>query len=78
MKKIALLTSFFLITLSAHECKYEIDVDIDAQKGILQGKAVITSDHPSMGLLDTKSNILEIKGAVLSIEKNIPNERDSS
>ncbi len=71
MKKLILLSSFFISTIYAHECKYTLNVDIDMNKGLLRGNAVITSDHPTMQLLDTKANISEIKGASLSVDKNI-------
>ena len=71
MKKLILLSSFFISTIYAHECKYTLNIDVDMDKGLLRGNAVITSDHPTMQLLDTKANISEIKGASLSVDKNI-------
>ena len=72
MKKISLLLTLFLSTLYAHECHYSLEVDLDINKGLLQGHAIIKSDHPSMKLLDTKANIIEMKNATLSIDKNEP------
>ncbi|MDQ1297694.1 MAG: hypothetical protein QG558_232 [Campylobacterota bacterium] len=71
MKRIVLLTFFFVSTIYAHECKYTLNIEIDVNKGLLQGHGVIESDHPSMGLLDTKANILEIKNASLGTDKNV-------
>lgn len=72
MKKIVLLSSFLISAIYAHECKYSLNIEIDMNKGLLQGHGVIESDHPSMALLDTKANILEVKNASLSVDKNIP------
>lgn len=72
MKKIVLLSSFLIATIQAHECKYTLNIEIDMNRGLLQGHGVIESDHPSMELLDTKANILEVKNAALSVNKNVP------
>jgi uncharacterized iron-regulated protein len=72
MKNILLLLTLFLSTLYAHECRYSLDIDLDIDKGLLKGHAIIDSDHPSMKLLDTKAKITEIKNATLSIDNNMP------
>lgn len=73
MKKIFLLISILLSTLYSHECQYKIELDLDIDKGLLQGHATILTDHPSMKLLDSKANISEIQNASLSIINNTPN-----
>lgn len=73
MKKMFLLPIIILPTLYAHECRYDLNIDLDIQKGTLKGHAVIQSDHPSIRLVNTKADILEIKNASLSVEKNVPN-----
>jgi len=72
MKKIFLLSSLFTSIIYAHECRYVLDIDIDTKNGQLEGRASISTDHPTIALLDTKANILEVKGASLSVENNIP------
>jgi len=72
MKTVVLISSFLISTIYAHECKYTLNIEIDMNKGLLQGHGVIESDHPVMGLLDTKANVLELKNASLSVDKNIP------
>ncbi|MCF6339592.1 MAG: ChaN family lipoprotein [Sulfurimonas sp.] len=72
MKKIFLLLTIVLTSLYAHKCTYVLDIDIDIDKGLLSGKATITSNHPSINLLNTQAKILEIKNATLSVENNIP------
>lgn len=72
MKKLLLLSSLFTSIIYAHECKYTLNIDLDINKGLLEGRALISTDHPTISLLDTKANISEIKGASLSVEKNIP------
>ena len=73
MKKLFLLSTLFLSALYAHECRYSLEIDLDIDKGLLQGRAIIKSDHPSMKLLDTKAKIIEIKNATLSIDNNKAN-----
>jgi len=73
MKKIFLISTLLLSTLYAHECKYKTELDLDIDRGLLRGHATISSDHPSMKLLDSKANILKIKNASLKIINNIPN-----
>jgi len=73
MKKIFLLSTLFLSALYAHECTYKTELDLYIDKGLLKGHATISSDHPSMKLLDSKANILKIKNASLKIINNIPN-----
>ena len=72
MKKLLLFTTIFMSTVYAHECQYTLNVDLDAQNGKLRANAVIKSDHPSMKLLNTKSNIVSIKNAKLTINENTP------
>ncbi|MDT8338900.1 MAG: ChaN family lipoprotein [Sulfurimonas sp.] len=72
MKKLLLLSSLFTSIVYAHECRYTLNIDLDINKGLLEGRAIISTDHPTISLLDTKANISEIKGASLSVEKNIP------
>ncbi len=72
MKKLLLLSSLFTSIIYAHECKYTLEIDIDTDKGELDGRAVISTDHPTITLLDTKANISEVKGASLSVQNNIP------
>ena len=64
MKKLFLFSTLLLSTLYSHECHYKLNIDLDVDNGILQGKATIESDHPTMKLLDSKANILEIKNEV--------------
>ncbi|MCW8894386.1 ChaN family lipoprotein [Sulfurimonas sp.] len=73
MKKLFLLSTLLLSAMYAHECRYTLEIDMDIDKGLLQGHAVIESDHPMIKLLDTKAKILEIKNATLSVENNMPN-----
>ncbi|MFA7611314.1 MAG: ChaN family lipoprotein [Sulfurimonas sp.] len=72
MKKLLLLSSLLASVIYGHECQYTLDIDIDMERGTVGGKAVISTDQPRVELLDTKANISEIKGAQLSVEKNIP------
>ncbi len=55
------------ISLGAHECHYKLDIAFDAKSGLLQGEATITSDHPSMKLLNSNANITKIQNATLNI-----------
>lgn len=73
MNKLFLLSTLLLSTIYAHECRYTLEINMDIDKGLLQGHAVIESDHPTMKLLDTNAKISEIKNATLSVEKNMPN-----
>lgn len=72
MKKLLLLLSLFTSIIYAHECKYTLKIDLDINKGLLEGSAIISTDHPTVILVDTKANISEIKGASLSIKNNAP------
>ncbi len=72
MKKIFFLSSFLLSALSAHECHYKLDIELDTNKGLLTGTATIESDHPSMQLLNSKANITTMKNATLNIVENAP------
>ncbi|HEY9203060.1 MAG TPA: ChaN family lipoprotein [Sulfurimonas sp.] len=72
MKKLLLLSSLFTSIIYAHECRYTLNIDIDTSNGELKGKALISSDHLTITLLDTQANISEIKGASLSVQNNIP------
>ncbi|QOY53747.1 ChaN family lipoprotein [Candidatus Sulfurimonas marisnigri] len=72
MKKLLLLTTIMLSTIYAHECKYTLEIDLDIEKGLLKGHAIIESDHPSMKLLDTKANIMSVKNAKLTVNENVP------
>ncbi len=72
MKKIFLLSSFLLSALSAHECHYKLDIELDTTKGLLTGTATIQSDHPSMQLLSSKANITTMQNATLNIVENTP------
>lgn len=71
MKKLLFYT-LLLSTLNAHECNYKLKIDLDMDNGLLSGHATISSDHPSMKLLDSKANILNIKNATLNISENKP------
>ncbi len=72
MKKIFFLSSFLLSALSAHECHYKLDIELDTNKGLLTGTATIESDHPSMQLVNSKANITTMKNATLNIVDNAP------
>ncbi len=72
MKKLLLVSTLLFSILNAHECGYELKLDLDIDKGLLQGYAKIQSDHPSLKLLNSKADILEIKNATLSISDNTP------
>jgi len=72
MKKLLLFSSLFTSIIYAHECRYALDIDLDMKSSQLEGRAVISTDHPTITLLDTKANISEVKGASLSVENNIP------
>ena len=72
MKKTLLLLTLVLSSLYSHECRYSLDIDLDIDKGLLTGHAIIESDHPSMKMLDTKAKITEIKNATLSVDNNAP------
>ncbi|MFA7501212.1 MAG: ChaN family lipoprotein, partial [Sulfurimonas sp.] len=71
MKKLLLLSSLLASAIYGHECKYTLNIDIDMDKGLLEGKAVISTDHPTVELFETKANISEIRSAQLRVEKNI-------
>lgn len=72
MKKLLLLSTFLLSSLYAHECHYKLDVNIDMDKELVYGQATITSDHPNMQLMNSKANIIDVKGATFSVALNIP------
>ena len=72
MKKLLLISTFLLSSLYAHECYYKLDATLDLDKGLLTGDAIITSDHPNMQLLNSKANIVDIKGATFSVALNTP------
>ncbi|QOY52953.1 ChaN family lipoprotein [Candidatus Sulfurimonas baltica] len=72
MKKLLLLTTILLSFAYSHECKYTLEINLDTEKGLLQGRSIIESDHPSMKLLDTKANITGVKNAKLTVNENTP------
>ena len=68
MNKMLFISTFLLSALSAHECHYTIDMNLDIDKGLLTANAIISSDHPTLKLLHSKANISEIKNASLNID----------
>ncbi len=72
MKKLLFLSVILLSTLYAHECHYKLDISLDMDKGVLKGDATITSDHPTMKLLNSSANIIDIKNATFSVASNTP------
>ncbi len=59
-------------SIFAHECRYEMRLSLDTDRGLLEGVAKITTDHDSVSLLDTKANITSIKSARLVVKENRP------
>lgn len=72
MKKLLFFSTFLLSSLYAHECHYKLDINIDMDKEVVYGQATITSDHPSMQLLSSKANIIDVKGATFNVALNVP------
>lgn len=72
MKKAFLIFMILMGSIFAHECRYEMRLSLDTDRGLLEGVAKITTDHDSVSLLDTKANITSIKSARLVVKENRP------
>ena len=72
MKKAFLIFMILMGSIFAHECRYEMRLSLDTERGLLEGVAKITTDHDSVSLLDTKANITSIKSARLVVKENRP------
>ncbi len=72
MKKTVSILLLSLSILSAHECRYDLRISLDREKGVLRGHARITTDHDSVTLLDTAANITSIDNARLVVRQQRP------
>jgi len=74
MKQIVILLCFFISQLMAHECKYELDLQIDLDSSTLKGTAQIYTsrdDSKPLVLLHSDAKITAFKNATLSIDNGI-------